>query len=211
MKLHLSTYLFVLVFFSGLLGQSSFINKVRLISFDGELTIHPQLNNFLADDILSAVNSGMKVTFHFYSELYDLEKKQIKDQENQIHVRNDIWENQYIISANNFLKTFKEYENFKNFLLDSIQFNINIKNKVDLNKQLQLFLTFSPQKISTSQKEKVHSWLKNEDTDSESTLSLNFSKLISFFMSENKNENLSIYKSEIFTINSVKSNEKTQK
>jgi len=207
MKLRLFTYIFILVFFSRLLGQPNFINKVRLISFNGELTIHPQLNNFLDDDILSAVNSGMKVTFHFYSELYDVNKKQIKDQQKQIHVRNNIWENQYTISGYKFLKSFKEFEKFKNFLLDSIQFNINTKNKVDLNNQMQLFLTFSPQSISTSQKEKVRSWLKNENNDPESTLSLNLSKLISFFMSENKKENLSIYKSEIFTINSVKSNE----
>ena len=211
MKLRLLIYLLIFVFSSGVLCQSNIINQVRLFSTDEILTIHPQLNNFIDKEILDAVNSGMKVTFHFYSEFYDTKKNRLQDQENQIYVRNDVWENQYVISGYKFLKAFKEFEKFKIFLLDSIQFKINLKNKIDLNKQIQLLLTFSPQKISTSQKEKVRTWLINEDNDSESTLSLNLSKLISFFMKDENKKNLSVYKSEFFTINSVKTDEKTKK
>jgi len=211
MKLRLYTYIFLFVFSSVSISQTKNINHVNLYSIDGELTIQTKLNNFFDDDIIDAVNSGMNVSFHFYSELYDAKKKLIKGQENQIHVRNDIWENQYTITGYKFLKKFKEFEKIKKFLLDSIQFKINTKPKIDVNKQLQLFLTFSPQKISISQKEKIRIWLKNEDIDSESTLSINLSKLISFFMSEKKNENLSIFKSEMFSINSIKTNEKTKK
>ena len=208
MKLRLTTYILLFMFSSGIFCQSNFIDSVQLISTNDILTIQPKLNNFIDDEILDAVNSGMKVTFHFYTELFDAKKNQIDNQENLIQVRNDIWENQYTISGYKFLKKFKEFENFKKFLLDSIQFEMPTKTKIDLNKQLQLIMTFSPQKISTSQKERIRSWLKNEDNDSESTLSLNLSKLISFFMSDEKKENFSVYKSEIFTIKSVKSNEK---
>lgn len=211
MNLRPLTYTILLLISFKLFCQTNFINQVNLYSNDGNLTIHPRLNNFIDTEILDAVNSGMKVTFHFYSEIYDAQNNRIEDQENQIHVRNDIWENQYMISGNKFLREFKEFEKFKIFLLDSIQFMINLKHKIDVKKQIQLFLTFSPQKISTSQKEKVRIWLINEDNDSESTLSLNLSKLIAFFMSDNKNENLSVYKSKMFTINSVKTNEKTKK
>jgi len=211
MKLSLYTYIFWFVFCSASISQTKNINNIRLYSVDGELTVHPNLNDFFTDDILSAINSGMNVTFHFYSELYDTKENFLEDQENQIHVRNDIWENQYTISSYKFLKRFKSFDNFKNFLLDSIQFNLNISNKINENKKLLLLLTFSPKKISISQKEKIRSWLKNEDYDSESTLSLNLSKLISFFMSEEKNENLSVFKSEIFTFNSIKTNAKTKK
>jgi hypothetical protein len=207
MKLCLITYSFLLLINSVLFSQTNYIKNVRLYSLDGEFTAQPQLNNFLNDDILGAVNSGMNVTFHFYSEVYDLKKNLLKDQDHQIHVRNDIWENQYTITGYKFLKKFKEFENFKNFLLDSMRIQINAVSKINKDKKIQLFLTFSPQKISISQKEKIRGWLKNEDNESESTLSLNLSKLISFFLSEDKNENLSIYKSEIFTIKALKANE----
>ena len=192
-------------------SQTNYIKNLRLYSANEEIIFQPQLNDFFNDDILGAVNSGMNITFHFYAELHDLKMNLVKEQENQIHVRNDIWENQYTITGYKILRKFTEFEKFRIFLLDSLQFKINSINQIYANKKLQLYLTFSPQKISVSQREKIRSWLKNEDNESESSLSLNLTKLISFFFSDAKNENLSIYKSEIFTIKSVKNNENAPK
>ena len=211
MKLSLITYILLLLISSVSYSQTNYIKNLRLYSANGELILQPQLNDFLNDDILGAVNSGMNITFHFYTELHDLKKNLLKDQENQIHVRNDIWENQYTITGYKMLRKFTEFEKFRNFLLDSMQFKINSFNQINADMKLQLYLTFSPQKISTSQKEKIRSWLKNEDNDSESSLSLNLTKLISFFLSNEKKENLTIFKSEIFTLKDVAINENAPK
>ncbi len=211
MKLKLITFILLFLFKTILTGQSNYIKNVKIHSINGELIVHTQFNNFLKDDILSAVNSGMNIAFHYYFELYDSENKVVKVQVNQINVRNDIWENRYLISGYKLSKKFKEFINFKKFLLDSIRFNLNSTKKMPENKKLQLYLTFSPQKISTSQKEKLKNWLNNEEKDSESSISLNLTKLISFFLSEDKKENISIYKSELFTKKLVTVNEDSSK
>ena len=154
MKLSLLTYFILVLICSVSYSQSNFIKNVRLNSATGEITLNPKLNDFFNDDILGAVNSGMNVTFHFYTEIHDTKNNLLKDQENQIHVRNDVWENQYTITGYKFFKKFKEFKKFKYFLLDSIQFKISLAKKIKENKELQLYLTFSPQKISISQKEK---------------------------------------------------------
>ena len=206
-KLRLTILLIVSFLVSTGLGQNN-IKNVNVYSDNNALIIHPILRDFFNDDILGSVNSGMNITFHFYSEIHDSKKKLVKDQENQIHVRNDIWENQYTISGYQFFKRFAEFEKFKNFMLDSLQFKIDLATKVKAETQLQLFLTFSPH-ISKSQKSKIRDWLKNEDNNSESTLSLNLSKLISFFFSDEKNENISLYRSKPFTLKALKKNENT--
>jgi len=211
MKLSLLTFTLLFLLKTILTGQNNYIKNVKIHSVNGELTAHTQFYNFLNEDILSAVNSGMNIAFHFYFELQDSEKNVLKEQDNQVNVRNDIWENQYIITGYNILKKFEEYVNFKNFLLDSIRFNLLSTKNIPENKKLQLYLTFSPQKISTSQKEKLQNWLKNEEKDSESSISLNLTKLISFFLTKEKKENISIYKSELFTKKSVTVNERSSK
>ena len=211
MKINLIKYIILFTISTALIGQNNYIKNVKINSINGEISLSPQLSNFLNDDILSAVNSGMNITFHFYIELYDAENKVLKEQDSQVNVRNDIWENQYILSGYNLSKTFKEFERFQNFLLDSISFKINSTSKIPENKNLQLLLTFSPQKISTSQKKKLQNWLKNEEEDSESTISLNLTKLISFFLSEEKKENISIFRSELFSKKSIPVNENPSK
>ena len=207
-KLPLFIIMMLLLIVSMLQGQNS-IKNVRIFAIQNEILFQPQLNDFFDEDILGAVNSGMNITFHFYSELRDAKKKLIKDQENQIRVRNDVWENQYILSGYKLLKRFNEFQLFKNYMLDSLQFKIEINKKLNVTNPMQLILTFSPQKISQSQKGKIREWLKNEENDSESTLSLNLSKLISFFLADDKNDNLSIYRSETFTLKSIKTDEQT--
>jgi hypothetical protein len=211
MKFNLITYIILFIISTTLIGQNNYIKNVKINSVNYEISLEPQLHNFLNDDILSAVNSGMNITFHFYIELHDSENKVLKEQDSQINVRNDIWENQYILSGYNLSKKFKEFERFKNFLLDSISFIINSTNNIPENKNLQLLLTFSPQKISTSQKKKLQNWLKNEEEDSESSISLNLTKLISFFLSEEKKENISIFRSDFFTKKSITVNEDSSK
>jgi hypothetical protein len=207
-KLPLFIIMILLLIDSILYGQNN-IKHVKIFAFQNEVLFQPQLNDFFDEDILGAVNSGMNITFHFYTELRDAKKKLVKDQENQVQVRNDVWENQYILSGYKLLKRFNEFQQFKNYMLDSLQFKIEINKKLNTGNPMQLILTFSPQKISQSQKGKIREWLKNEENDSESTLSLNLSKLISFFLSDEKNENLSIYRSETFTLKSIKADEQT--
>jgi hypothetical protein len=211
MKFNLITYIILFIISTALIGQNNYIKNVKINSINDEISLEPQLHNFLNNDILSAVNSGMNITFHFYIELHDSENKVLKEQDSRVNVRNDIWENQYILSGYNLSKKFKEFERFKKFLLDSISFKINSTSKIPENKNLQLLLTFSPQKISTSQKKKLQNWLKNEEEDSESSISLNLSKLISFFLSEEKKENISIFRSEFFTKKSITIDEDTSK
>ena len=122
---------------------------------DNELSIKPQLKDFINEDVLGAVKSGMNVTFHFYTELHDTKNNILFEQENQIHVRNDIWENNYTITSFKFLKKITEFNKFKKFLLDSLKIKIDLPNSINEHKNLQLYLTFSPQKISKSQKEKI--------------------------------------------------------
>lgn len=209
----LINYIYLLIFLLGsiLCAQNNNIKSVKIQSLDNEITINPQLNNFLNGDILSAVNSGMNIAFHFYIELHDTKNNVLNELESQVNVRNDIWENQYILTGFNISKKFKEFENFKIFLLDSIRFRLSSTKKINDSKKMQMILTFSPQEITTSQKKKLKNWLKNEDQDSESTLSLNLTKLISFFLTDNKTENISIYKSEYFTKKSVSSYDSTKK
>ena len=153
----------------------------------------------------------MNIPFHFYFELHDEKNNILKEQESQVNVRNDIWENQYLLTSFNLVKKFKDFEEFKKFLFDSIYFKLNSTKKINDSKKLQLYLTFSPQKITSSQKGKLKNWLKNEDQDSESSLSLNLTKLISFFITEDKNENISIHISKIFTKKSVSNDASTTK
>jgi hypothetical protein len=210
MKLSLITYILLFLINPKLLAQNNYIKNVSIYSVNGELIIQPQFNNFLNNDILSAVNSGMNIAFHYYFELHDSKNKVLNEQDNQINIRNDIWENQYIITGYDLSKKLTEFIDLKKFLLDSIRFKLNSTKKINENIKLQLYLTFSPQKISTSQKKKLQNWLKNEENDSESSISLNLTKLISFFLSDEKQDNISIFKSETFTKKSVTFHDRSQ-
>lgn len=211
MKLIRNLILSILILSSIIFGQNNYIKTIHIHSVNNEIMVNPQLNDFFNEDILSAVNSGLNISFHFYFELYDEKNNLLNEQESQVNVRNDIWENQYLLTSFNLVKKFKDFEDFKKFLFDSISIKLNSTKKIKNSKNLQLNLTFSPQKITSSQKGKLKNWLKNEEQDSESSLSLNLTKLISFFITEDKNENISIYKSKIFTKNSVSSNASIKK
>lgn len=211
MKLIRNLILSILILSSIIFGQNNYIKTIHIHSVNNEIMVNPQLNDFFNEDILSAVNSGLNISFHFYFELYDEKNNLLNEQESQVNVRNDIWENQYLLTSFNLVKKFKDFEDFKKFLFDSISIKLNSTKKINNSKYLQLNLTFSPQKITSSQKGKLKNWLKNEEQDSESSLSLNLTKLISFFITEDKNENISIYKSKIFTKNSVSSNASIKK
>jgi hypothetical protein len=210
-------YIFFLVCFATISnGQENVINSLDIKVSKGRIWIVPHLEDFIDEDMHSVIASGLSTNLHFYFELNKTNGNNIIKQDEIVLLKNDVWEKYYLIKFEDFSKRLKNYNRFKEFLFDSLQFNLGSIKNIKNNEKLSISFTFSTENISPSHKEKIEYWLSNSSPgkvgdENESSFSVNISKLISFFLSNTKKKNIHLYKSKTFTIQSVSNNAQTQK
>jgi hypothetical protein len=163
-----------------------------------------------------SLSSGMSNTFNFQIILKYDKGSIIRRRLTEVVIRYDIWEKQYLLFYADQLHQFSAYREFETFLHDSLSFDIGSTKGIDYKKPLSVIVFFSPEKISSTQKEKLNYWLTSDsDTkesapgmEQESGFSIDLSKLFSVFLSDKPKSNLQQYKSAIFTIEKLRKNEK---
>lgn len=199
--------LIILIFAVLAQAQNNIIKSIDIRIEKNQLLVTPHFNDFFDENIQSVIASGLSKSFHFYCQLNKFKGKSITEIDETIKIRNDVWEKKYLINYAKNLKHFFEYQHFKTFLLDSLQFNLSSIDILPKNDNLQIFITFSSKNISTSQKNKLQYWLTNENKSKNenqgSSFSINISKLISFFFTEKDKKDIHVYNSKVFTIQSV--------
>lgn len=173
-------------------------------------------HNFIDDDLKQTLSSGMSSTFNFQINLKYENGSIIRSQLKEISVRYDIWEKQFLLYSNDHNKQFPDFKTFESFLYDSLSFDLGSVKGINNNKPIRVIVFFSPEKISSAQKEKLNYWLtSNADTresspgmEPESGFSIDLSKLFSVFLSDKTEKNIQQFKSEPFTIENLRKNEK---
>jgi len=171
---------------------------------------------FIDEDMRQTLASGMSSTFNFQINLKYENGSMIRRQIMEVAIRYDIWEKQYLLYYANQIDQFSVYQKFESFLYDSLTFDMGSVKGIDYKKSLGVIVFFSPEKISSAQKEKLNYWLtSNTDTkesapgmEQESGFSIDLSRLFSVFLSDKPKTNIKQYKSGTFTIESLRKNEK---
>jgi hypothetical protein len=197
-------------------AQRNTIKSIDIRVNKGNLRVYTHLVDFLNKDLRSVIASGMSASFNFYFELIKVNDKILKEKEETIIVRNDVWEKKYLIKSSEFSKTFFSFADFRVFLFDSLHFTLGSINIIPKDAKLQFMVALSPDGISSLQKKKLKYWLNSNELNSqnktgnpESSFSINISNLISFFFKEDNKKKIDIYKSKIFTIRSVMNDAQT--
>jgi len=206
----------LILFVTGTYGQQNIIRSLDIQIKGENLFVTPHLNDFINEDLHSMINSGLSVSLQFYFELIAANGKNIEKKEETVVIKNDVWEKYYQIKIDEISKNIRLYDKFRKFLFDSLQFKIVTVNRISNDEKLQVIFSFSTENISSSQEEKLEYWLSddsqfNMNEDKESSFSVNVSKLISFFLSSNKSKTIHVFKSKIFTKQSVKYDAQTSK
>lgn len=216
-------YLFVcicviLILFESIIAQDESIRNLELFITDNELnSICHFKSGFIDEDTRQTLSSGLTSTFNFQINLMYENGNIIRNQMVEVAIRYDIWEKQYLLFYNNQIHQFSEYQTFESFLYDSLTFHLGSVKGISYKKPLQVIVFFSPEKISSAQKEKLNFWLTSSaetkesapGMEQESGFSIDLSKLFSVFLSDKPKTNLQQYQSKIFTIEKLRKNEKS--
>jgi hypothetical protein len=188
------------------LGQRA----IQVFIQNGQLKALCHFNNLASSEMNENLTSGMSQTILFHFELRKENDKKITSKNPEVKLRYDVWEGTYMILIEGKQKDFKIKDRFYTFLNDSLAFKIDELNKIPSDESLQVFMDFSEEKISGSQKRKLDYWLTgqnesqniNPDNEKPAGFSINLSSLISMFVNK-KNEKSTLVSSKKFTKNSL--------
>ncbi|MBN1350120.1 hypothetical protein JXJ21_11965 [candidate division KSB1 bacterium] len=155
--------------------------------------------------------SGMSNTLNFYLKLVDADSKEIIRRGESVALRYNVWEKIYYLRNAGTEARFMQFTSFEAFINDSLTFNLGSIKLFPPDRELRIIFTFSPKKLSDTQKSKLNSWLiSGGDIDqskpareSESTFSINLSRLISMFFSNKERNEIYLQTSKPFTIRSL--------
>jgi len=199
-------------------AQEKSIQSIRPAVKDGNLitSVHFQ-PGFFTEDMLQSISSGLSTSLNFSFNLQSADNKIIRTAAYEIVLKYDVWEKQYLLSGREGTHPFAELSRFKNFLLDSLQFNLGSVSTMDAQKPFSIVLLYSPEKISPAQQAKINNWLtghsdSRENTpgiDGESGFSINITGLFSFFLGRKAESRVQQYNAGPYTIENLKINEIT--
>ena len=215
--------IFICIFplsFKNTIAQDRSIQDMTVYIDDSQLYVTCQFKReFIDENMQQSLSSGMSNAFNFQMNLKYDTGSIVRSQLTEVVIRYDIWEKQYLLFSANQIYQFSTYQQFELFLYDSLSFNLGSIRGLDHKKPLGVIVFFSPEKISTSQKEKLNYWLTgNTDTkesapglEQESGFSIDLSKLFSLFLSNKPKTSMEQFKTKIFTIENLRKNEKPTK
>jgi hypothetical protein len=206
-----------LTLFQNTLAQNKSIRNLDIFIADNELNLICHFkSDFIDEDMRQTLSSGMSNTFNFQINLKYENGSVIRNHIVEVVIRYDIWEKQYLLFYKDQIQQFSTYQKFASFLYDSLTFDLGSIKGIDYKKPLQVIVFFSPEKISSAQKEKLNYWLtSNADTkesapgmEQETGFSIDLSRLFSVFLSDKPKTNIQQYQSVIFNIENLRKNEK---
>ena len=162
-----------------------------------------------------AIASGMSQNLNLQFQLYDDGQKLIRNRPEKVTLRYDVWEQIYLVQAGGKSSQFEDYETFRIFVTDSMKFSLGNIRGISPQIKLNLLITISRQELSEHQRRELRSWLAEEAEAEESqpaleadqSFSINISKLLSIFFSREESSTFFMYRSEVFTLNSLSQNE----
>jgi len=203
--------------FSSAVAQNGSIRDIDVFITESRLNMTCHfIQGFIDEDMRQTLSSGMSSTFNFQITIRYENGSNLRSQLDEIVIRYDIWEKQYLLFHHNQIHQFAGYPAFESFLADSLSFDLGPVKGIDAKKSFRVIVFFSPEKISSAQKERLNYWLANiADTEEsapgseqESGFSIDLSKLFSVFLSKAPKAKVQQYKSGTFRIDTLRKNEK---
>lgn len=203
--------LFLLIYITG--SQLSFaqenpIKSLEIKTSEDRLVIIGHFTGLIDNEMKQTLASGLSSTLSFHLQLINSRSKVLTKNIETVYLRYNVWERVYQVHTATEERYFEDIQHFENFLNDSLAFNMGKISKLPFDDKLRIVLSYSPEKISDSQKNKLNTWLVSEGEineskpalESESGFSVNLSNLISIFLSKKESQKIFLYKSTPFTI-----------
>jgi len=198
-------------------AQSITINQTDLFVKDHVLFTRLHINNFFDESMRETIASGMSRKFNLTFDLLSPGQKIIYNRVESLSLKYDVWERIYLLNSAEEEKQFADFEKFMLYISDSTVFRLGDIKSINQNDRLQLFIVFARQEISERQQKELKTWILSDAETAESqpgletnqSFSINISKLLSLFFSRESFADFHIYKSPLFTIESLEADENT--
>jgi hypothetical protein len=213
LKSHIFT-LFFLIYIAGSQLSSAQENPIKSLEIkmsEDRLVVIGHFSRLINDEMKETLASGLSSTLSFHLQLINSRSKVLRKNNEAIYLRYNVWERVYQVHTATGEKYFEDIQHFDKFLNDSLAFDMGKINKLPFDDKLSIILSYSPERISGSQKSKLNTWLVSEGEineskpalESESGFSVNLSNLISIFLSKKESQKIFLYKSTPFTIRAL--------
>jgi hypothetical protein len=192
-------------------AQENPIKSLEVKVNEDRLVIVGHFSGLIDNEMKQTLASGLSSTLSFHLQLFNSRSKVLRKNNEAVYLRYNVWEKVYQVLTTTQEKYFDDIHHFENFLKDSLTFDMGKISKLPIDDKLRIVLSFSPEKISDSQKSKLNTWLVSEGEmneskpalESESGFSVNLSNLISIFLSKKESQKIFLYKSTPFTIRAL--------
>lgn len=210
-----ATLIILFMFSAELWAQDNSIKSIDVRMNNGRVIVVGHFKGLINANMKETLASGMSSSLHFNLKLLGSHSRVLSEIGESIFLRFNVWEKVYSIRTSKKRNDFKNYHQFESFINDSLVFDMGHIKKPASNQTFKILLSFSPENISTSQKNKLNYWLKSEGEikqsrpayESESGFSVNLTSLISIFFKKKDHKKLYVFKSAPFTIHSLKTHE----
>lgn len=211
-----SIFFSLMLFFSNpLSAQNGPVQSLEIYLSGDEIVTAGHFVNVIDEDMRASLSSGLSSTLNILIRLMSMDNTQYRTVNEIIRLRYNVWEKVYDMSTSGQKKQFQSFTAIERFINDSLVFRLGSVTGIPPQKQLRIILTFSPEGISDSQKDRLNKWLLSEGEvkesqpayDSESGFSINLSSLLTAFFRKKEDRSVYIYKSRVFTLNSLRKDE----
>jgi hypothetical protein len=199
----------------GLYSQDLKVRHVDLQLKNKSIFVRVHVADLFDTNTQEYIASGMSQNFNLQFQLYREGQSLIRSRPETVTLRYDVWEQIYLVQAGGKSNQFTDFDTFQIFVTDSMEFSLGNIRGISPQIKLNLFVTISRQELSERQHSELRSWIAEETEAEESqpaletdqSFSINISKLLSIFFSRQASTDLYIYKSAVFTLNSLSQNE----
>jgi hypothetical protein len=199
----------------GLYSQDLKVRHVDLQLKNKSIFVRVHVADLFDTNTQEYIASGMGQNFNLQFQLYREGQSLIRSRPETVTLRYDVWEQIYLVQAGGKSNQFTDFDTFQIFVTDSMEFSLGNIRGISPQIKLNLFVTISRQELSERQHSELRSWIAEETEAEESqpaletdqSFSINISKLLSIFFSRQASTDLYIYKSAVFTLNSLSQNE----
>jgi hypothetical protein len=214
----ISLFLLALVFSGSVLqAQSMQIQRIDLFTKNNVLFSRLHVQNFFDEGLTESIASGMSRRIEIQLELVRNDRKSYFNRIESLNLKYDVWERIYLYKSASTQRQFDNFENFKHFVSDSMQFRLSSLTQLNQDEQYQLYVIFSQVEITETQQKELKSWIARDAQTSESQpaqetdqgFSINISRLLSLFFSGKSSDDFYVYKSPFFTLKSLDDYENT--
>lgn len=170
-----------------------------------------QLGGLLTAPLKETLASGMSSTFSVQVQLIQKENHALDFRRADLQMRFDVWERFYQVKFDQQKHRFENYEDFADFVSDSLLVKMREASHYNFTQQLQFAVLVGPPAGFESRKSKLSAWLNEEGRSSESSpadetetgFAINISKLIALFLGNDQPADLRQWNSHTFTISDL--------